>query len=150
MSPTGSTGLSHRHEQLGVRARDFDVVADDRKRLDDVVEERLSRVPARTGGGFDADAELGDRDDCNGGLVVVGDQFVQVQGRSFGVDEDVGVQQEERQNRSSTVRSSRMACISLPQARSTRWRRSRAFAAAPVVPVAGSSWAMTRPRRTIV
>lgn len=73
------TGLAHGDEQLGVRSSDLDVVADDRQRLDDVVEERLSRLSPLSGGDVDADAELGDRDGGNGGLVVVGDEFVQVQ-----------------------------------------------------------------------
>jgi hypothetical protein len=62
-----------------VRSSDVDVVADDGQCLDDVVEERLSRLSALARGDVDADAELGDRDGSNGGLVVVGDEFVEVQ-----------------------------------------------------------------------
>jgi hypothetical protein len=76
---TWSAGFAHGYEQLGVRSSDFDVVADNGQCLDDVVEERLSRLTALSGGGVDADAELGDRDGSNGGLVVVGNEFVQVQ-----------------------------------------------------------------------
>jgi hypothetical protein len=73
-----SAGFAHGYEQLGVRSSDVDVVADDGQCLDDVFEERLSRLSALSGGGVDTDAELGDRDGSNGGLVVVGDEFVQV------------------------------------------------------------------------
>lgn len=62
-----------------MRSSDVDVVADDGQGLDDVVEERPSSLSALPGGDLDADAELGDRDRSNGGLVVVGDELVQVQ-----------------------------------------------------------------------
>jgi hypothetical protein len=76
---TWSAGFAYGYEQLGVRSSDVDVVADDGQCLDDVVEERLSRLSALARGDVDADAELGDRDGSNGGLVVVGDEFVEVQ-----------------------------------------------------------------------
>jgi hypothetical protein len=139
-----------RHEQLGVHPSNLGVVADDGQGRDDVVEERSACLSALASGDCDADAELGDGDGRYRQLVVVGNERVQIEVRSLGADEDVGVQQEESQNRSCADKSSRSASSSRPQARSTRWRRRRAFASAPEVPVAGSSCAMTRPRRTIV
>ncbi len=79
MGATWSVGLAHGDEQLGVRSSDVDVVADDGQCLDDVVEERLSRLSALSGGGVDADAEFGDRDGSDGGLVVVEDELVRVE-----------------------------------------------------------------------
>ncbi len=120
MRATRSACLSHRHEKLGVRSSDVETVVDDRQGVDDVVEERLSRLSAFASRDLDAHAEFSDRDRSDGGFVVVSDQCVQVEDRSFGVDEDVGVEQEQRQNRSCTVRSSRSALTSSLQARSIR------------------------------
>ncbi len=88
--------------------------------IDDLVEERLSRLSAVAGGDLDTDSEFGDRDRRDGGLVVVSDQRIEVEDRSFGVNEGVGIEQEQRQNRSCTARSSPKASISWLQARSIR------------------------------
>jgi hypothetical protein len=146
----GPTGLAYRDQQAGVGVGDVDVVAEDGKCVDEVIEERLACLPALAGCGFDADSELGDRDRGDGGLIVVGDQCIELERCPLRFDEDVGVEQEQRQNRSSTVSAARSAWTSLFQTGSTRCRRSKAFASAPVIALAGSSCAMTRPRRTIV
>ena len=133
------TGFADRDQQLGVRASDGEVVADDRQIVDDVIEELAPRTSTFAGRNLDTDAELGDGDGCNGGFVVVSDQYVQVERGAFGFDEDVGVQQEQRQNRSSAASWSRKAVISPLQSTSTRWRRRSAFASAPLAVFAGSS-----------
>ena len=84
-----------------------EVVADDFHCLDDVVEKGPSRLSAFAG--CSLDAELGDCDGGHGGLVIVGDQSIEVEGRAFRIDEDVRFEQQERQNRSSIARLSRMA-----------------------------------------
>jgi len=145
-----ATGFTDRDQQFGVRASNCEVVADDRQAVDDVIEELAPRTSTLAGRELDSDAEFGDRDRCNGGLVVVTDQVVEIERCAFGLDEDAGVQQEQRQNRSSVVNWFRKATSSPLQSVSTRWRRRSAFASAPVATIAGSSWAMTRPRRTIV
>lgn len=111
-----SPSLSYRDEECGVCTCDVEVVTDDRQAGDDVIEECLSRLSALAGGDLNAYSEFSDRDRGDGGLVVVSDQRIEVEDRSFGVDKDVGVEQQQCQNRSCTVRSSRKASISWLQA----------------------------------
>ncbi len=80
MGTARSAGLADRHEQLGVGTRHLQVVAGDWQRVDDVVQERPTRLSALAGGDLNAYAEFGYRDGRDGGLVVVGDQRVQVEG----------------------------------------------------------------------
>ena len=99
---------------------DVEVVADNGYVVDDVVQERTSRLSAHAGGDLDPHSEFGDRDRSDRNLIIVGNQCVEVEDGWFGVDEDIGVEQEKRQNRSSSVTSSRRASISSRQARSIR------------------------------
>ena len=134
-----ASGFADRDQQFGVHAGNCEVVADDRQAVDDVIEELAPRTSTFAGRDLDSHAEFGDGDRGNGGPVVVIDQVVQVERCAFGLDEDVGVQQEQRQNRSSVVSWSRNATSSPLQSVSTRWRRRSAFASAPVAAIAGSS-----------
>lgn len=139
MGTSLTAGCADCDQQFGVRASNCEVVADDRQAVDDVIEEPTPRTSTFAGRDPDPDAEFGDRDRGNGGLVVVIDQVVQVERCAFDFDEDVGVQQEQRQNRSSVVSWSRKATSSPLQSVSTRWRRRSALASAPVAAIAGSS-----------
>lgn len=58
---------------------DIDVVTEDRKAGHDVVEERSSGLAALAAGDLDTDAKFCDRDRGDGGLVVVGDERVEVE-----------------------------------------------------------------------
>ena len=69
-----ATGFADRDQQLCVCASDGEVVADDGQIVDDVIEELAPRTSTFAGRDLDPDAELGDGDGCNGGLVVVSDQ----------------------------------------------------------------------------
>ena len=139
VGPSRASGFADGDQQFGVHAGNCEVVADDRQAVDDVVEELAPRTSAFAGGDLDPHAEFGDGDRGNGGLVVVVDQVVQVERCAFDLDEDVRVQQEQCQNRSSVVSWSRMATSSPLQSVSSRCRRRSAFASAPVAAMAGSS-----------
>ena len=134
-----AAGFASRDQQFGVHTSNCAVVADDRQAVDDVFEKGASPTSTFAGRDVDSHAEFGDGDRSNGGLVVVIDQVVQVERCAFCLYEDVGVQQEQRQNRSSVLSSSRNATSSPLQSLSTRWRRRSAFASAPVAATAGSS-----------
>ncbi len=128
---------------------DVEVVVDDRQGADEIVEEGSAGLAPLSGGDLDADAEFGDRDRCDCGLVVVGDQRVEIDADPFSVDEGARVEQEQRQNRSSVTRRRRRSAISVAHERSMRWRRSRLLISAPDAMLTGSSCATTCPRRTI-
>ena len=104
-----STCCAYRHQELRMSSGNVEVVADDLHCPDDVVEKGPSRLSTFAGCSLDADPELGDCDGGHGGLVVVGDQSIEVEGRAFRIDEDARVEQQERQNRSSIARLSRRA-----------------------------------------
>ena len=139
MGALRAAGFEERDQQFGVDASNCQVIANDRQAVDDVIEKLAPRSSTFTGRDLDSYAELGDGDRGNRGLVVVIDQVVQVERGAFGLDEDVRVQQEQRQNLSSVVNWSRKATSSPLQSVSTRWRRRSAFASAPVAAMAGSS-----------
>jgi hypothetical protein len=136
---SGSTGGSDGDEQFRVCVSDTDVVSDDRQTADDVVEELAAGALPFAGGDPDPDAQFRNRDGSDRGFVVVSDQCVEVELCSLRFDQDVGVQEEQGQNRSSVLSWSRSAATSPLQSVSTRCRRSTAFAAAPFVAAAGSS-----------
>src|SRR5262245_57946501 len=129
---------------------DFEVVTDDGQSVDDVVEERPTGSTAPPGGKLDTHTELGDRDGSDRGVIIVCDQRVEVERGPLCFDEHAAVEQELRQYRSSMLNSLRRASSSSRQAGSGRCRRSSALACAPEATTAGSSCAITRPRRTMV
>jgi len=150
MGATGPAGSAHCHQHGGVGESDLDVVADDGQRGEDVVEEGPTRLTPLAPRDLDADTQLGDGDGGDRRLVVVADQAVEIDVLAFGPDEDVRVEQQERQNRSSVVTCSRSSATSWAQPGSTGCRRSSRLTSAPDTEAAGPSWAITRPRRTIV
>ena len=111
--------FEERDQQFGVDASNCQVIANDRQAVDDVIEKLAPRTSTFAGSDSDTYAELGDGDRGNRRLVVVIDQVVQVERGAFGLDEDVRVQQEQRQNRSSVVNWSRKATSSPLQSVST-------------------------------
>src|SRR3954467_2465474 len=133
-----------------MRRGDIEAVVDHGERVEQVVEECSSIGLASSGGELDADTEFGDGDRGNGRFIAVGDQAVEIEPTAFGSDEHVRVKQQGSQNRSSATSCDRSSATSPIHSASTRWWRISCFARAPEVVRAGSSWAMTLPRRTIV
>ena len=112
--------LANRDEQSGVHPGDVEVVAQDWKTRNHIIKECSTCLSTFAGGDVDANAEFSDRDCSNGGLVVIADQRFQIERRSLRFDEDVGVEQEGGQNRSSATRSLRIAATSSAQSASIR------------------------------
>ncbi len=103
VSSARASGRSDGNEELGVRTSGTEVVPDHRQAGDDVVQELAPRALTLPAGDPDPDAEFGDRDRSDGRFVVVRDEFVEVDPVSLGPDQNVRVEQEQRQNRSSAV-----------------------------------------------
>ena len=80
MGTSGATAPAHGHHQRAMGSGTAEVVAQDRKTRDQLVEERSPRRAAFAGGDLDSDAEFGDRDRGDRGLVVVGNQSVEIDG----------------------------------------------------------------------
>lgn len=126
------------------------VVVDHRDGLSDVVNESLPGGAMGAVRELHADEELGDGDGGDCDFVVVPDRLVERGSRSIGVDQECRVEEEPGQGRLSTSSSSRIPTISRAKPESGRWRRSIALTSLPFPVVTGSSWAIIRPRRTIV
>jgi hypothetical protein len=146
----GSTGSMHCDQQARVPQCDGLVVGQDRNRGSDLVDVRLASCSLSCGRQHDTDGELGESDCCNSDVVIVFDEVVQIGGASFGVDEEGGVEQEERHGRVSTSSRSRTSSRSLAHRVSGRCRRRSALASAPRPRVTGSMWATALPRRVMV
>ena len=96
------------------------VVGNDREGRDDLVEKGLASRPAPAGSDLYSDAELGDCDGGDGWFVVVSDERVEIEDVTLGVDQDVRVEQQRSQNRSSVTRKPRSSATSRAHSRSTR------------------------------
>ena len=126
------------------------VVVDDGDDVYDVVDEGLPVGAVEVIGEVDSDQQLGDGDGGDRGVVIIGDQVIEGRSRAVALDEEGGVEQEPAQGRCSISRSSRVEATSREKAGSRWWRRRSALTSTPLPAWAGSSWATTLPRRTIV
>lgn len=102
-------------QQLSVGGSDLEVVAQDRDRGDDIVDERLAPGTGSPLGQHNADAEFGDGDRRDGHVVFVGDQLVELIASPLRVDEEGRVEKQPVQDRSSTSTSWRRATSSSAQ-----------------------------------
>jgi hypothetical protein len=107
---------------------------------------RRSLPSARQG---HAHQQLGHGHGGDGDVVVIGDDRIQISGAAFGIDQEGRVHQQPAQCRSSTDSSLRVSASSSAQPASGSWRRKAALAASPRPRPAGSSCAITLPRRTM-
>lgn len=136
-------------EKLGVAPGDVEVVVLDRQRVDDRVDELLSRSPALPVGELHPHEQLSDRHGRDGHVVVVRDDLGELRALAFRVDEDRSVEDQAGQDRSSTTSESRISASSLSQALSGLCLASSALSVLPSTLATGSSRATgCPPRRT--
>ena len=95
-APRRACTFSNGHQQAGVRTCNLDVVAHDGQAGHDVIEKRSSRLPTLSSGDLDANSEFRDCDRSDGRFVVVGDQRLEVDHGSLGVDQHTGVEESGR------------------------------------------------------
>ncbi len=141
---------AHLHEQTSVSLGNCDVVGDHRDRCEDILDERLPRSGSPSRSEQRADPQLSDGDRCDRDIVLVSDHLVQGAAGTVGVDEKRRVEQQPRQDRTSTSTNRRREESSSDQLASGWCRRSKAFASAPSPGLAGSRCAMGFPRLTTV
>jgi hypothetical protein len=150
VSSAWPTCLADGRQQLGVVARDPEVVGQRRDGFQDSVEESLASGAARACDQVHPDQELGGRHrrDCD--VVVVCDDLVEVRALSLGVDQEGGVEQQQAQGRSSSETARRTSLTSCVHSASIACSRSACLIASPLPRAAGSKWATALPRRMIV
>ena len=79
MRTTRLPSLANGNKKTGVGACDVQVIRNDGKRSDDIIQEGLTSLSPFSGSDRDAHPELGNRDRGHSGLVVIGDQRVEVE-----------------------------------------------------------------------
>ena len=99
--------------------RNVGVVVEHRDRGEHIVEECRTALPVLATSDRYANPELGQGDRGDGRLIVVGEQPVESTRRTFGVDQDAGVEEDEAQYRSSGTSCSRSSTRSFAHPGST-------------------------------
>lgn len=116
MRSSGSAGAPDGCEKCGVGPRDVDVVRDDREHLEQLLDERSAIQPSPPRCELDSDTELCCGDGSDRGLVIVGDQSIEIEPSSLDGDQHARVEQEGGQNRSSVTSCDRSSATSSRQA----------------------------------
>jgi hypothetical protein len=113
MRPSRSSLTPNRDEKLGVSPCNSEVIINDRERRHNIVDEALAAEPGFSLGQLRADLQLGQRNGCDGDVIVVIENVVEIDIRSVRVDKKGRVKKQPTQNRSSATTNSRASRMTI-------------------------------------